>query len=79
MTKKEKLKRKFVQRPESLKSFQIENILQSHGFKRVLTKGSHVKYKHDRLNIDLVIPVHNKDCKDFYKKQVAKILERNKI
>jgi predicted RNA binding protein YcfA (HicA-like mRNA interferase family) len=41
-----------------------------------MAKGSHKKFKHSSLVTDLVIPVHNNDCKDFYKTQAAKIVKK---
>lgn len=52
----------------------IEKILLHLNFEKVSTKGSHVKWKHPRLRNDIIIPVHNNDCKVFYKKQVSATL-----
>ena len=75
MTKKEKLLNKFFKNPESLKYREIENLLLDHGFLMFEAKGSHKKFKHHLLKTDLIIPVHNKDCKQFYKKYVQKLLK----
>jgi predicted RNA binding protein YcfA (HicA-like mRNA interferase family) len=50
-------------------------VLELVGFVEVSTRGSHVKFKHPSLPNDLVIPVHNKECKDFYKKEAQKLVE----
>ncbi len=76
MTQKEKLVSKFLQNPTSLRYIQIVTVLEDHGFFQVQAKGSHVKFKHPKLDYDLTIPIHNKDCKDFYKQQAKKFLEK---
>lgn len=42
------------------------------GYEEINGKENHVKFKHTKLRFDLVIPVHNGDCKPFYKKQTMK-------
>lgn len=74
MTKRNKLLQRFLKSPVSVKYLQIENILIELGFEKIEAKGSHKKFKHVLLDSDLIIPVHNNDCKDFYKKQVAKFI-----
>jgi len=75
MTKIEKTVRKFLSRPESLPYFEIEKVLGFFGFDLIPAKGSHKKFKHPSLEHDLVIPVHNNDCKNFYKIQASKIVK----
>jgi predicted RNA binding protein YcfA (HicA-like mRNA interferase family) len=77
MTKINKLVEKFLLNPTSLKYRDIENILNHFGFEKINAKGSHVKFKHPQRISDLVIPVHNNDCKDFYKEKARK--EINKL
>lgn len=73
MTQKEKLLGKFLENPKSLKYREIEMILKEASFVKVSVRGgSHAKFKHDLLDKDLVIPVHNNDCKDFYKQEALK-------
>jgi predicted RNA binding protein YcfA (HicA-like mRNA interferase family) len=72
MSQIEKLMKKFVQSPQSVRYADIEKVLLAHQFEKIPTKGGHVKWKHHRLHHDLIIPVHNNDCKKFYKEQVAK-------
>lgn len=76
MTQALKLLAKFKRNPESIKYVELEKILISIGFKKIKTKGSHVKFKKESLNFDIVIPVHNMDCKNFYKKQVYKQIKK---
>jgi len=76
MTKKSKLLQKLLARPTSLKFGEIETILLDLGFKKLEAKGSHKKFKHAKLPNDLIIPVHNNDCKDFYKKLVSKLVKK---
>lgn len=71
MTRKDKLLHKFLNNPHSLNFADIEKILVSFGFEIIPAKGSHVKFKRDGES-DLIIPIHNNQCKDFYKRQ-AKI------
>lgn len=75
MTAKEKLINKFLANPQSLKYRQIEKIILSFDFVKIEAKGSHKKFKHYKLENDLTIPIHNNDCKNFYKKQVANTLK----
>ena len=70
MTKIEKLVEKFFNNPTTCKYSKIRELLLHYGFEDVKAKGSHVKYKHVDLARDLIIPVHNNECKDFYKKMV---------
>lgn len=76
MTKKDKLLQRLMSRPTSLSYLDIERALIIMGFVKIEVKGSHKKFKHPLLNKDIVIPIHNNDCKDFYKKMVAKILKK---
>lgn len=78
MTSLEKLINKFKRKPESLKYREIEKLLISFGFEKILIKGSHIKFKHLKFGNDLVIPIHNNECKDFYKKQVLKFVNKLK-
>lgn len=77
MSAKDKLIVKFLKSPKSIRYEQLEIILSSFGFERVSTKGSHVKFKHPKLEENIVISVHGKDCKSSYKKIVCKILKEN--
>jgi predicted RNA binding protein YcfA (HicA-like mRNA interferase family) len=77
MTKKEKLIQKFKNNPWSLKIWEIEIILRDLWFERIEAKWSHVKFKNKNLLNDIIIPLHNNDCKDFYKKQTYKVLNNN--
>lgn len=80
MTQKQKSVEAFRANPSSLKFKQIVSVLESFGFVMIQAKGSHVKFKHQALSSDLVIPVHNGDCKDFYKTAaLKKVLEIENI
>jgi predicted RNA binding protein YcfA (HicA-like mRNA interferase family) len=68
MTREHKRLRQFFERPGSLRYREIESILISFGFEKIIAKGSHVKFKHSSLTRDLIIPVHNNECVPFYKK-----------
>lgn len=75
MSKKEKLLNKFFRNPGTIKYPEIETLLLDSGFIKFEAKGSHKKFKHNMIKTDLIIPVHNNDCKQFYKKYVKKLLE----
>jgi len=74
MSKTEKLIAKFLKNPGSLHYSEVDKILIHYGFTRVPAKGSHVKYKHQHLQHDLVIPVHDGDCNKFYKEMARKLI-----
>ena len=71
MTQAEKLLKKFLQNPTSLKFAQIDKLLIHLNFIKIPAKGSHIKFKHNHIEKDLVIPIHNNECKNFYKKVAA--------
>lgn len=79
MSRIEKLVQQFLNNPASLRFADIEKVLFHFGFIKIETKGSHKKFKNSHLSHDLVIPVHNNDCKDFYKKLAAKTLKKSFI
>jgi predicted RNA binding protein YcfA (HicA-like mRNA interferase family) len=76
MTSIEKLLLKFLNHPIGVRYLELERLLLSFGFEKVWAKGSHVKFKHKLLDRDLIIPVHDNDCKDFYKVYAAKIIKK---
>ena len=79
MTKKDKILKKFLENPESIKYSELEFILINCNFEKIDAKGSHIKFKNKSLINDIIIPLHNNDCKWFYKKQVYKILKNNSL
>ena len=58
---------------------QIEKMLIHLGFQKIHIKGSHQKFKHSLLKHDLIIPVHNNNCKNFYKKLTTKIIKQHHL
>lgn len=76
MTKIEKIIKQFLNQPTSLHYNDIERILLNFGFEKINAKGSHNKFKNPHLKYDLIIPIHNNDCKDFYKNSAAKIIKQ---
>lgn len=76
MTKKSKLVDKFLERPDSIRYSQLVGILEDFGFEHITAKGSHQKFKHPKLDVDLIIPLHNGDCKEFYKQQARKFIQK---
>lgn len=77
MPKKEKLVDIFFNSPTSIRYSQLVTVLEYFGFEQIQAKGSHVKFKHPKLNFDLVIPIHNNECKDFYKQQAKKFIQQS--
>lgn len=76
MTSIDKLKNKFKSNPTSLKFKDIEKILLYLEFEKITTKGSHIKFKHSKFIADLIVPIHNNECGEFYKKQINKIISK---
>lgn len=74
MTKKEKLITRFKDNPASLRYEEIRIILLDAWFEEINAKWSHMKFKKKWLSTDIILPLHNNDCKDFYKKQTHKKL-----
>lgn len=73
MARREKLLQKFSEYPDSLIYSDISKILKWCGLYEVRGKGSHVLFKNERETI-CTIPLHNNDCKPFYKRKVLRIL-----
>jgi predicted RNA binding protein YcfA (HicA-like mRNA interferase family) len=76
VTQKQKLQDKFIKNPESVSYKNLLKVLLDVGFVQVSVKGSHVKFKHLALPHDLVIPVHNNECKPFYKREAQKLVKQ---
>jgi len=67
MSKLEKLIQKLKKSPQNCRYTDIEKLLCVLGCEKIKGKGSHVLFKFkDQI---LTIPIHNNDCKDFYKKK----------
>ena len=75
MTKLEKLLNRFLENPPSLKFKKIEKILLNYGFQKTNTKGSHYQYDHPSVRQSISIPIHNNDCKNIYKIEIAKLFK----
>ncbi len=75
MSRIAKIAKKFLQTPASVSYSDLQKLLLALGFEKIQAKGSHVKFKHRVLEIDIVVPVHNNECKEFYKKDIAKRLK----
>jgi len=72
MSRIEKLLEKFLSYPEKVRYKELDKILIYLGFVLIYTKGSHRKYKHQNFTPDIIIPVHNNECKNFYKREIYK-------
>lgn len=70
---------KFLKNPGTLRYNKIEKVLLHLGFIKIPAKGSHVKFKHPKMEKDLVIPVHKNDCKLFYKEKAAGLIKDHKL
>jgi len=75
MTRKEKLLKKFLERPERLKFREIRKLLKYLGFREVSARGSHRKFKHPEIRSDLIVSVHGRDCKKVYKRYFSQLIK----
>ncbi len=75
MSQIEKLLKRFRMSPESVKYRDIERILFYLDFEKIPAKGSHTKFKHQNRKTDIIVPVHNNECKAFYKKQIRAYID----
>ncbi len=78
MSKKDNIIKKFKNNPTSVSLNELEFILKITGFQKISIKSSHIKFKNTISGENIIIPVHNNNCKDFYKKLVYKII-KNRI
>jgi len=76
MSQADKIIKKFISKPESIKYKDLDRILQNLSFDLIKTKGSHKKYKKINFPTDIIVPVHNNECKDFYKRQICKQIKK---
>jgi len=79
MTKYERASERFIQNPTSLPFRAIEKILLRLGFEAISTRGSHKKFKHPKFRPDIIVPIHDGECKNFYKKEIAATLKNNDL
>ncbi len=79
MTKKEKILKKFIEKSWNIKYRELEFLLINLWFLKIDAKWSHIKFKNNKLKSDIIIPLHNNECKEFYKKQIHKILKNNSL
>ncbi len=78
MTKEEKLILKFKTAPQSISLFDLFKLMEWEGIEIIKGKGSHVICKMEN-EILIIIPVHQNDCKPFYKKESLKVLLAHNI
>lgn len=71
INRQDKLLTKFLEKPNSLSYREIEKLLIAHEFTKAQAAGSHVKFRRKNMPNNLIIAVHNGDCKDYLKKQAA--------
>ena len=79
MTKKEKILKKFNEKLWDIRYRELEFLLLNLWFRKIDAKGSHIKFKNNTIKKNIIIPLHNNECKYFYKKQVHKILKNNSL
>jgi len=72
MTQRDKLFNKFIANPESVSYREMEKILGWYEFEKIQAKGSHIKFKHSHFERDLIIAIHNNDCKAYMKKEARR-------
>ena len=75
MSKIKKIIDSFLRYPEGVSLSDIEKILYHLGFVKIQAKGSHIKFKHLRLNRDIVFALHNNKCKPIQKKAALRTLK----
>ena len=73
MTKEEKLILKFKTSPQSISLPDLLKIMEWCGMEIIQGKGNHIICKIEN-KILIVIPLHQNDCKPFYKKKSLKLL-----
>jgi len=78
MTNKEKLIEKFKKIPQSVSFSDLMKIMQWCGIESVKGKGSHFVFKNETETI-ITIPLHNNDCKPFYRKLTLKLLKSKNL
>jgi len=76
MTRRKKVLLKFLRNPQSLKYNEIQSLLLRAGFCEATYKGSHKKFVHPVTKKQIIIPVHNNECKIIYKNKAAKIISK---
>jgi predicted RNA binding protein YcfA (HicA-like mRNA interferase family) len=67
MTTKDKIFNKLINTPQNVRYKELEALLFSYWYIKIEAKWSHMKFKHKLIKEDLIIPVHNWNCKIFYK------------
>ncbi|ENX3710894.1 type II toxin-antitoxin system HicA family toxin [Campylobacter jejuni] len=75
MNNKEKLIKELENNPKNASFANIEKLLSWYGYKLVSIRGSHYKFKKD--NKSIIVPLH-KPIKEFYVKQILKLLKDEK-
>lgn len=76
MTQRDKLFHAFMHDPSSVSYKELRSILSWYEFEEIDAKGSHVKYKHPLFERDLIIAVHNNDCKSYMKKEARRRIKK---
>lgn len=75
MNNKEKLIKELENNPKNASFANIEKLLSWYGYKLVSIRGSHHKFKKD--NKSIIVPLY-KHIKEFYVKQILKLLKDEK-
>jgi predicted RNA binding protein YcfA (HicA-like mRNA interferase family) len=75
MTQRDKLFNNFLKNPESVSYKEMNKILKWYEFEKIEAKGSHVKFKHPLFRRDLIVAVHNNECKGYMKKEALRRIQ----
>lgn len=79
MSQKKKLLRKFLERPATLRYWEIVNVLLYLGFEHSRGKGSHNIFYHPKIARDIILPLHHNDCATYYKVEASNIIKSSNI
>ncbi len=75
MSQKKKLLKKFLERPATLRYSEIVHLLLGLGFSHSHGKGSHNKFRHPKIQRDIILPLHNNDCATYYKVEASNVIK----
>lgn len=79
MSKRDKLRQKLRENPIGVKYHQLETLLLRFGFSLIRIRGSHhlFRYEDDTFTQNISVPVHGKNVKSVYVKEVIELLDRH--
>jgi len=77
MTKKEKIRKEFLSDPRKLNYLKITNFLLTEWYEIDSWKWSHVKIRFIKSWEYFTVPIHNWDCKWYYKESLKNFYIKN--